>query len=414
MWHAISRGQTGLWQAVLVDQAFAVKFADLAGADLLLERVYRGGITGNVSDDPLARLLPVGNQGGFRTYGSVARDAVRLAVLYTTGEEPDWPDDLDVYTGTFTYFGDNRSPGKELHNTQRKGNLLLSRVFERTHQGMAGRKRVPPFLLFYKADLGRDIRFRGLLAPGARLLSAQEDLIAVWRTTKDQRFQNYRATFTVLDVPQVSRSWITQILDGDPLGSECPAAWRGWVNTGVYKPLVAPPNIMVRSREKQLPTAADMPLLEEVYRHFTDRPYDFEQFAADMWQTREPHVDRIEVTRPRRDGGRDAVGDYLLGPRDDPVALRFALEAKCYEPSHGVGVRWTSRLISRLGYRQFGVLVTTSYVNAQAYQEMRDDGHPVVILAGRDLVEILKKSGHDTAAAVRRFLSESYPRQQRS
>jgi hypothetical protein len=400
---------------VLVDQAPAVRFADLADADLLLECVYRGGITGNVSDDPLARLLPVGNQGGFRTNGSVARDAVRLAVLYTTREEPDWPDDLDVYTGVFTYFGDNRSPGKELHNTQRKGNLLLSRVFERTHQGMAGRKRVPPFLLFDKSGPGRDIRFRGLLAPGARLLSGQEDLIAVWRTTKDQRFQNYRATFTVLNVPQVSRSWITQILDGEPLGSECPAAWRSWVNTGAYKPLVAPPNIMVRTREKQLPMAADMPLLEEVYRHFTDRPYDFEQFAADMWQTREPqHVDRIEITRPRRDGGRDAVGDYLLGPRDDPVPLRFALEAKCYEPSHGVGVRWTSRLISRLGYRQFGVLVTTSYVNAQAYQEMRDDGHPVVILAGRDLVEILKKSGHDTAAAVRRFLSESYPPQQRN
>jgi hypothetical protein len=73
------------------------------------------------------------------------------------------------------------------------------------------------------------------------------------------------------------------------------------------------------------------------------------------------------------------------------------------------GVRWTSRLISRLRHRQFGVLVSTSYVHAQAYQEIREDGHPVVILAGRDLVEILKKSGHDTAATIRRFLSESYP-----
>lgn len=120
-------------------------------------------------------------------------------------------------------------------------------------------------------------------------------------------------------------------------------------------------------------------------------------------------MDRIDVTRPWRDGGRDAVGDYLLGPGDDPVAVEFALEAKCYEPSHSVGVRWTSRLISRLRHRQFGVLVTTSYVHAQAYQEIREDGHPVVILAGRDLVDILKKSGHDTAAAVIRFLNESYP-----
>jgi len=376
---------------------------------LLLERVYRGGTAGNTGDDPLARLLPVGNQGGFRTYGRVAKNAVRLAVLYTSGAEPDWPDALDVHTGAFTYYGDNRSPGRELHDTPRKGNLLLSRVFEWAHQGAAGRARVPPFLLFYKAGPGRDVRFRGLLAPGASRLSAQEGLIAVWRTTAGQRFQNYRANFTVLDVLHVSRAWMTQIHDGDPLGSECPAAWRAWSAIGRYDPLLAPPTVIIRTREQQLPTAGDMPLLEAVYRHFADRPYDFEQFAADMWQITEPHVDRIDVTRPWRDGGRDAVGDYLLGPGEDPVAVEFALEAKCYEPSHSVGVRWTSRLISRLRHRQFGVLVTTSYVHAQAYQEIREDGHPVVILAGRDLVEILKKSGHDTPTAVSRFLNDSYP-----
>ena len=54
----------------------------------------------------------------------------------------------------------------------------------------------------------------------------------------------------------------------------------------------------------------------------------------------------------------------------------FALEAKCYAPGHGVGVRETSRLISRLRYRQFGVLVTTSHLDSQAYQEIREDGHP--------------------------------------
>ena len=92
-------------------------------------------------------------------------------------------------------IGFDRNP-HELHDTQRKGNLLLSRVFERAHLGAEGRERVPPFLLFDKPGPGRDVRFRGLLAPGASRLSAQEDLVAVWRTTKGQRFQNYRATFT--------------------------------------------------------------------------------------------------------------------------------------------------------------------------------------------------------------------------
>jgi hypothetical protein len=61
----------------------------------------------------------------------------------------------------------------------------------------------------------------------------------VWRTTRGERFLNYRATFTVLDVPQASRAWITQVLAGQPLGSECPAAWRAWVQTRRYDSLLA-------------------------------------------------------------------------------------------------------------------------------------------------------------------------------
>lgn len=92
-----------------------VEFDRLAGADLVLDRVYRGGGgKGGTRDDPLCKLLPVGNQGGFRPAGSTTKNSVKLAVLYTTGEEPDWPDALDPYTGTFTYYGDNRRPGKEL------------------------------------------------------------------------------------------------------------------------------------------------------------------------------------------------------------------------------------------------------------------------------------------------------------
>jgi hypothetical protein len=113
-----------------VNAPIDIGFDQLTSADLVLERVYHGGVAGNSGDDPLARLLPVGNQGGFRTNRSRAKDEVRLAVLYTSGAKPDWPDSLDVHTGAFTYFGDNRSPGRELHDTQ---------------EGQP----VPPFLLFY-------------------------------------------------------------------------------------------------------------------------------------------------------------------------------------------------------------------------------------------------------------------------
>lgn len=386
-----------------------VEFDQLPVADLAIDRVYRGGAAGHAGDDPLSRLLPVGNQGGFRTHGRPVPEGVRLVVLYTSGAEPDWPDTLDPYTGAFTYFGDNRSPGRDLHDTPKRGNLLLSKAFDRAHTRRSGREQVPPFLLFDKPGTGRDVRFRGLLAPGSDRISGEEDLVAVWRTTRGQRFQNYRARFTVLNVPSLPRAWIDQIAAGDPLGPNCPAEWRSWVETGSYTPLLAPPTVIIRSRGQQQPLAADRPLLELVYEHFKERPHDFEYFAADLMRMSQPNVDRIDVTRPWRDGGRDAVGDYLLGPPNDPVAVEFALEAKCYGPTNSVGVRETSRLISRLRHRQFGVLVTTSHLDAQAYKEIREDGHPVVVFAGRDIVEVLKGKGLDTLPALRRHLSERYP-----
>ena len=103
------------------------------------------------------------------------------------------------------------------------------------------------------------------------------------------------------------------------------------------------------------------------------------------------------------------MGECLLGPHSDPVAVEFALEAKCYAPTSSVGARETSRLISRLRHRQFGVLVTTSFLDAQAYREVREDGHPVVILAGRDVIERLKARGLDNNAVLRKRLHDAYP-----
>src|SRR4029077_20252607 len=106
-------------------------------------------------------------------------------------------------------------------------------------------------------------RFRGLLAPGSDRTSGEEDLVAVWRTTKGQRFQNYRARFTVLDAGSVTRSWIKELAAGEPLGARaagggppgpgCPPAWRSWVKTGRYLPLQAPPTVITRSRGDQEP-----------------------------------------------------------------------------------------------------------------------------------------------------------------
>lgn len=234
-----------------MNDARVVEFSQLAGADLVLDRIYRGGFFGGMADDPLSKLLRVGNrwepgrvparwqpQEGFREAGG--------AVHQRFG--PDWPDALDPYTGTFTYYGDNRRPGQALESTM--GNLLLRKAFAWAHGNAVTRVKVPPFLLFDKPGARRDVRFRGLLAPGSDRLSGEEDLVAVWRTTKDMRFQNYRAHFTILDTAAVTRAWIDQLMAGEPLGSHCPTAWRAWVEVGTYAPLLAPLTVIVRSRDE--------------------------------------------------------------------------------------------------------------------------------------------------------------------
>lgn len=50
-------------------------------------------------------------------------------VLYTSMQELAWPDYLDEETGIFRYYEDNRTPGKTIRDTLRKGNLLLEFVF---------------------------------------------------------------------------------------------------------------------------------------------------------------------------------------------------------------------------------------------------------------------------------------------
>jgi hypothetical protein len=124
----------------------------------------------------------------------------------------------------------------------------------------------------------------------------------------------------------------------------------------------------------------------------------------------DPNVNIALVTRPSVDGGRDAIGKYRIGPPGDQISLDFALEAKCYAPGNGVGVKELSRLISRLRHREFGILVTTSFLSHQAYQELRSDRHPVVVISAADIAGILVKAGLGTADQVARWLAAEFPK----
>ena len=375
-------------------------------ADLVVDAVYEGIPRARMFDDPLPRLVHVSNQGGFRFRGR--KSAPTLIALTSNFAEADWPDELDVATGRFVYYGDNREPGRDLHDTGRGGNHLLRVVFDLLHQGR--RYLCPPILIFTALRTKRAHVFRGLAVPGFPGLPPTQDLVAIWKTVSGHRFQNYRAVFTVLDVPAVPRQWIDEAKTGLPGLSRAPRAWQQWVETGTYKPLQAPAAKTVRSRQEQLPQPGeDARLIECIRLYFAGRPTDFEACAGEIARLLLRDVLDLELTRPWRDGGRDAIGKLRLGQERASIAVTFALEAKCYT-DRGVGVTEVSRLISRIRHREFGILVTTSYVDFQAYKEIVEDGHPVIIVSARDIVTLLREAGYATAEEVQTWLSALDPR----
>lgn len=379
-----------------------VQFENLENAELIIDCIYKGGRAKNISDEVLPRLLPkCGNSSGFRKV-SRKDDPSKMAyvVLYTSMSELEWPDYLDEETGIFRYYGDNRKPGRAITDTKQGGNRLLENVFGILNEGV-GLGDIPPFLVFKKTGVGRDVQFLGLAAPGNPQISPDKDLVAFWRTVKESRFQNYEAHFTILNTGNepISKKWLESLIyDHKNSLQYAPAAWRKFVMQGRngIEALKAQKILKIPSKYDQLQSDNEgLRCVQLIRNHYKEKPHGFEACATDIVSKMDDNFIGFSLTRPWRDGGRDAIGYYAIstgGKTNRPLKVDCALEAKCYSKDNGVGVRQMSRLISRIRYRQFGVMVTTSYVNNQAYSEVVEDDHPILIVTATDIAGILRRN----------------------
>ncbi len=382
-----------------------VSFDSLGEANLVVDTIYEGGKIGGKASEVLSKLLPgCSNSGGFRKV--LRKDGSGLpayVVLYTSMQELAWPDYLDEETGVFRYYGDNRTPGKTILDTPRKGNQLLEFVFECLNSNDGSIKNIPPFFIFKKTGTGWDVQFLGLAAPGNPKISPDKDLVAFWRTMDEQRFQNYEAYFTVLETAEpISREWLNKLIyDHENSLKYAPAAWRRFVSQGRngIAPLISKRLPKVPTKYDQLQTKNEgKHCLEAIRQHYTDNPYGFENCARFILEKLDNRFQDFSLTRPWRDGGRDALGYYVIGMESKanyPLRIDCAMEAKCYNERHAVGVKEMSRLISRIRYRQFGVMITTSYVHEQAYKEIMEDGHPILVVSATDIAQVLRRTAID-------------------
>ena len=376
------------------------EFNELEGAPLIIDAVYKSKGT-LFGEGPLGKLLPkLENQGGFRRVRRQDNSGqLAYIVLYTSLAEIEWPDSLDIETGVLRYFGDNRTPGKKLHDTHKKGNRHLRDIFAMLDTNE--RKNIPPFLVFQGTGRAFDAKFLGIAVPSNPNIPPDRELNAIWRSKNGSRFQNYEAYFSILDTgdEEISKDWLKMLIENHDKSIDlAPKAWKKFITFGRQgvKPLVSPKSFEVPSKEQQLPhDDNDKKLIQKLRKHYEGNPFGFELCATKIIQMMDSNFEIFELTRPWRDGGRDAIGKYRIGSSHNPLLVECALEAKCYSASTSVGVKSISRLISRLRYRQFGILVTTSYVNGQAYKEVVEDGHPLLIINALDISKILRGQGID-------------------
>ncbi len=379
-----------------------VAFKDLETSELIVDNVYKGGSGTSFAAEPIHHIFPkCGVNGGFRKVNRTdGSGKPAYVILYTTMSELEWPDYLDEETGIFRYYGDNRLPGREITDTKLKGNELLEWVFSLLN-GSGSFNDIPPFFIFKKAGEGRDVQFLGMAAPGNPKISPDKDLVAFWRTIKEKRFQNYEAYFTVLNTGKepISRRWLNSLIEDHAHSINfAPDVWKRFIQNGRngIVPLQAPKMFSVPSKYDQLQSDEEGNRCLSIIRaYYKDNPYGFEGCATDIISKMDGNFIDFSLTRPWRDGGRDAIGYYSIstgGKANYPLKIDCALEAKCYSPDTAVHVRQMSRLISRIRYRQFGIMLTTSYVDKQAYSEVVEDGHPILIVTASDIAAILRNN----------------------
>ncbi|MCY0894655.1 MAG: restriction endonuclease [Acidibacillus sp.] len=380
-------------------------FIELPTADLKIDAIYRWGDARDLRAEPISKLLPgCGNSKGIRVSGRYPN--YKFAVLYSDFSDVNWPDLINYETGEFEYFGDNKTPGYDLHSTN--GNKFLRYIFDALHTN--NRSHVCPIFIFTQGESKREIIFRGLAVPGTAQTSQFNDLVAVWKTTNNARFQNYRSIFTILSVSTVSRDWIIDIQNGNPLSINCPYEWAEWIKKELYNPLQSPRTIEYRTEFEQKPSSQlNLTIVQTIIDYFAEDSYMFEKCAVEIANIMlNGAIIEYKNTPKSRDGGRDAYGKMRIGLTGNSILIDFSLEAKCYSLENGVGVKETSRLISRLKNRQFGILVTTSYVKKQAYSEIKEDGHPVIIVCAEDIAIILKSHGYSSKELVEQWLNINF------
>jgi len=289
-----------------------------------------------------------------------------------------WEDIVDYNSGSIYYWGDAKF-NIQRHFTEYRGNKRLIQVWDYILENQL--HLVPPILHFSKPTKGI-VKFTGLCA--------MTDLKYSWFEENGKPVKNLRVELTLLDTDEVNISWLhsrAKCSDFKILNESAPKIWRNYVSGKIQKLEIHRQKLL--KKDKQLPeeNSNDGQILNQLV---SLKPVDFETVVVEIFKQL-PHVTHnITKTRHVKDEGFDFYGEFSI-PYPLAYKIDFLGEVKRYKRNNGVGPELISRLVARLGRGQFGIFVTTSYYTEQAQREVLEDGYPVRLYSGIDLINFLRE-----------------------
>lgn len=345
-------------------------------------------------EDQFSRWINIKNSGmrnspGIRPLKYVSRfsDAPAYLILVTSdtnsGESNPWHDIVDLSEGEILYWGDAKFNYEKRYDDF-EGNKTLEVI---NHLILDGNfKHVPPILHFSKTRTGI-VRFNGLCI--------LDKLELTWFVDNKSGLpiKNYRCHLSILDVEEVDITWLHNRARANDfeeinfIDKDAPSSWREYKNGKINKLHVWKNKI--RTLDSQLPKegSPDAKILEQLV---SLSPIEFEAVTVALFRQLKDVTHSITQTRPTKDGGFDFIGHFSL-PYPLAYDINFLGEAKRFGRKNRVEPRHLSRLVARLSRGQYGIFVTTSYYSKQAQEEVYQDGYPVKLFSGADLVFLFRE-----------------------
>lgn len=289
-----------------------------------------------------------------------------------------WEDIVDYSTGTIFYWGDAKFDDNKSYADYR-GNKSLQRVFDRVLENRL--TEIPPILHFSKVASGI-VKFNGLCII--------KNLELTWFQDKGNPVKNYRAELTILDIERVELNWLhnrVECTDWQSLHIKAPEVWKDYLKGNTRKLDIWSKSILDKNEQLPPEGSPEAVLLGRLHQL---NPTEFEAVVVELFRNLAHVNHKIVRTRPTADGGFDFYGQFSI-PYPVKYEIEFLGEAKKFARDTAVQPKHVSRLVARLNRGQFGIFVTTSYYTRQTQREVLEDGYPVRLFSGNDLVNILQE-----------------------